>query len=117
MSASCSSRVRFEVITTAGGVGGRDRPELGDRHREVREHLEQERLELVVGPVELVDQEHRPRPAAQRPQQRPLEQEVGAVQLADPVARVELAGLERPRVQQLPRVVPLVERLAASIPS
>ena len=35
------------------------RAELGDRHRRVGEHLEQERLELVVGAVDLVDQQHR----------------------------------------------------------
>ena len=33
--ASCTSRVRLEVRTTSGGVGRRDRAELGDRHRSV----------------------------------------------------------------------------------
>ena len=42
-----------------GRLVGGDRPELGHGDREVGEHLEQERLELVVGPVELVDQQHR----------------------------------------------------------
>ena len=41
-----------------GGVVGGDRAELGHRDREVGEHLEQERLELVVGTVELVDEQH-----------------------------------------------------------
>ena len=58
MSASCSSRVRFEVSTTAGRRLARDRPDLGDRDLEVGEDLEQERLELVVGAVDLVDQQH-----------------------------------------------------------
>ena len=58
MSASCSSRVRLEVRITTGRRRGADRPELGDRYREVRQELEQERLELVVGAVDLVDQQH-----------------------------------------------------------
>ena len=67
MSASCSSRVRFEVRNTIGRRARRDRPQLGDRDREVGQELEQERLELVVGPVDLVDQQHdrlRPGPAS-----------------------------------------------------
>ena len=38
---------------------GSERPELGDRHRVVGQDLEQERLEFVVGPVDLVDDQHR----------------------------------------------------------
>ena len=54
----------------AGAVGGDDhdrrlrgldRAELRDGHLEVGQHLEQERLERLVGAVELVDQEHRRR--------------------------------------------------------
>ena len=52
---------------------GRDRPQLGNRDGEVGEHLEQERLELVVGAVELVDEEHGVRARADRLEQRPLE--------------------------------------------
>ena len=95
-----------------GRLRGGDRPELGHGDGEVGEHLEQERLELVVGAVELVDQQHR---AARRPRiarsSGRSSRNSGAVELADPLARVELARLERPRVEQLPRVVPLVERL------
>ena len=56
------------VVDLTGPVGGQDhdgrdrrphRAELGDRHLVGREHLEQERLELVVGPVDLVDEQHR----------------------------------------------------------
>ena len=36
----------------------RDRADLGDRDLEVGEQLEQERLELAVGAVDLVDQQH-----------------------------------------------------------
>ena len=74
LSASCSSRVRLEVITTIGGVGGRDRPQLGDRDLEVAQELEQERLELRVRAVDLVDQQHARH--AQRAQQRALHQEL-----------------------------------------
>ena len=58
------------VVDVAGAVRGEhhDRrhlgpegPDLGHRHREVGQDLEQERLELVVGAVDLVDQEHRRR--------------------------------------------------------
>ena len=97
------------VVQLAGAVGGEhddrrgrrgDRAELGDRHLVGREHLEQERLELVVGPVDLVDEQHR-RALAQGPQHRPGEQEplveqrlLRAVGVASP--RRPPAGLERP---------------------
>ena len=90
-------------------LGGRDRPELRHRDAEVRQHLEQERLELVVGAVELVDQQHRARAGADRAQQRPLDQELRPVQLRHVLAH--LARLQRARVQELARVVPLVQRL------
>ena len=54
----------------------RDRAELGDRDREVGEELEQERLELVVGAVDLVDQQHRRTVVLERLQQRPPDQEL-----------------------------------------
>ena len=45
------------------------------------EHLQQEGLELVVGAVDLVDQQHGARPGAQRVQQGPLQQELRPVQV------------------------------------
>ena len=54
--------------------GRRDRAELGDRDLEVGQQLQQEGLELLVGAVDLVDQQHRRLVAADRGQQRPLEQ-------------------------------------------
>ena len=110
--ASCSSRVRFDVITTAGGVMRAHRADLGDRDREVGEHLEQERLELVVGAVELVDQEHRAGALANRLKQRPLDEELLAEELGGPPLRIGRAVLDRASVQQLAGVVPLVQRLA-----
>ena len=76
------------VVQLAGAVGGEhdDRrgrgphgAELGDRDLVGREHLEQERLELVVGPVDLVDQQHR-RALLERLQHRAGEQEARVVQ-------------------------------------
>ena len=56
-----------------------ERAELGHGDRVVGEDLEQERLELVVGAVDLVDEQHRRRHRAERvglvgdgPQQRAL---------------------------------------------
>ena len=73
-----------QVARAVGGehddrrVRGPDRAELRDRHRRLGEQLEQERLEVVVGAVDLVDQQHRrPRPGVlERAQQRPADQVV-----------------------------------------
>ncbi len=56
---------------------GLDRAKLGDRHLEIGQHFEQERLERLVAAVEFVDQQHRRagRVRLQRLQQRPLDQE------------------------------------------
>ena len=64
-------------------VGGGDRAELGNRHGGLGQQLEQERLEVVVGAVDLVDQQHGgPRAGMlERPQQRAPDQVVGAEQL------------------------------------
>ena len=86
-------------------AAGADRAELGDRDLEVGEHLEQERLELLVGAVDLVDQEHDRLVGVDRLEQRPADQELGAEQLVlrdGPLLR----GAD---VQQLARVVPLVD--------
>ena len=91
--------------------------ELGHRDRPVGEDLEQERLELVVGPVDLVDEQHR------RHRRRRARARAAAAAHEEPLG-VELvlvdlgaARLDRPQVQQLARVVPLVDGLGASMPS
>ena len=86
-------------------AAGADRAELGDRDLEVREHLEQERLELLVGAVDLVDQEHDRLVGVDRLEQRPANQELGPEQLVLGDGAL-LGGAD---VQQLPRVVPLVD--------
>ena len=84
-----------------------DRAELGDRDLEVREHLEQEGLELLVGAVDLVDQEHDRLVPVDRLEERPADEVLGPEELllAD---RPLLRGAD---VQQLARVVPLVDRV------
>ena len=113
------------VVEVAGAVGGEDddrrvrrgdRAELGDRHARLREQLEQERLEVVVGAVDLVDQQHR-RPRAgmlERAQERPPDQVVGAEQVL--LAQRRAARVGEPDAEQLARVVPLVERLGGVDP-
>ena len=77
----------------------------------VRQQLEQERLEVVVGAVDLVDQQHRgPRAGVlERAQQRPPDEVVRAEQLL--LAQRRAARVGEPDAQQLTRVVPLVQRL------
>ena len=104
------------VVQLARAVGGQhdqrpvrggDRPQLRDRDREVGQELEQERLELVVGAVDLVDQQHRRAAVVlERLQQRPAQQELRPEQLARRRAR-----LGRPDRQQLALVVPVVDRV------
>ena len=88
-----------------------DRAELGDRHLEVGEHLEQQRFGLDLDAVDLVDQQHDRLVGTDRLEQRPGEQErlgedVGLDRL--PVALVLAVGLD---AQQLLLVVPLVDGL------
>ena len=61
-------------------VGRPDRADLGDRHCGVGEQLEQERLEVVIRAVDLVDQQDgRPRAGVlERAEQRTANQVVGA---------------------------------------
>ena len=64
----------FEVSTTRGIEVALMVPSSGIDDLEVRQQLEQERLELLVGAVDLVDQQHRRFRAADRGEQRPLQQ-------------------------------------------
>jgi hypothetical protein len=89
-----------------------DRAELGDRHLEVGQHLEQIGLERLVGAVELVDQQDR-RALGMRLQR--LEQAGGSGN-ARRRCRCELAAvmhalrLGQADLDHLARVVPLVDR-------
>ncbi len=86
------------------------RLDLGDGHLEVRQQLEQIRLELLVGAVELVDEQHRS-PASGGGLDG-LEQRAGN----EVVPRHDVADLGMPTCRlgepdrhHLPGVVPLVE--------
>ena len=87
-----------------------DAAELGDRDLEVGEHLQQHRLELLVGLVDLVDQQHDRLLGCDRGHQRPREQELLAEDVVLHLAPAGLAGLGLD-AQQLLAVVPLVQRL------
>ena len=52
------SRELLEVSTTSGMLRALRVPELRDRHLKIAEDLQQERLELRVGLVDLVDEQH-----------------------------------------------------------
>src|SRR5262252_1002449 len=107
-------------------VVGPHRAELGHRHLEVREHLEQERLELRLGLVDLVDEQHDGLLGLDRRQKRPRrkkpireERVLLAGDLGDRVGQRRRVGDELAdalaqelRVEQLLGVFPLVERLA-----
>ena len=83
-------------------------PSSGNRDLEVRQQFEQERLELVVGAVDLVDQQHRRRGAADRGQQRPFQQVFFRKDLVlDGVGLVAAMRLDR---QQLALVIPFIQR-------
>ena len=85
-----------------------NRPQFGDRNLKVGQQFEQERLELVVGAVDFVDQQHRRLVAADRRQQWPLQQVFFRENLIlDGVGILAAMGLDR---QQLALVVPFIER-------
>ena len=103
-------------------VNGAD---LRDRHLVVGQDLQQERLELLVRLVDLVDQQHRAARLLQRAQQRPRLQEL--LREEDVAERVQLVqrggqGVGRPQhvadlvlqdlgVEKLLAVFPLIQRL------
>src|SRR5213080_4215658 len=87
-----------------------DAPELGDRDLEVAEHLEQQRLELLVGLVDLVDQQDDRLLGGDGGHQRAGEQELLAEDVLVDVLPAGGLGLGLD-AQQLLAVVPLVQRL------
>jgi hypothetical protein len=91
------------------GLAGRlDRAELGNGDLEVREHLEQQALDLDVGLVGLVDEQNRRLGLPDRGQQRAGEQELlGEDVVVGFFPRLLTGGLD---AQQLLAVVPLIER-------
>ena len=109
------------VVDLTRAVGGEDHArrmlgpdgaDLRDGHREVGEDLQEEGLELLVGAVDLVDEQDRRAAfvSLQCLQQGPLEEEariedVVGVRVGELALRLQQADL-----QHLARVVPLVDR-------
>src|SRR5439155_23099024 len=97
-------------------LDGPDGAELGNRHLKLGEELEQEALEFLVCTIDFVDQEHRRPPAdtLEGPQQRTLDEEVLAENLPPSLTPVDhVCCLEHPQLDNLSRVVPLVDRVVA----
>ena len=86
-----------------------DRAYLRDRHARVREQLEQERLEVVVGSVDLVDEQHRRSRAGvlERAQERAADEVVRPEELLLPERRLRESAS---RMLRSWRIVPLVQR-------
>ncbi len=97
LTASCRSRVRFEVSTMIGGWVATIVPISGIVTRGLGQQLEQERLEVVVGAVDLVDQQHRRTRAGvlERLQQRPPDQVLRPEQIVLARASVRSASASR----------------------
>ena len=110
MSASVSSRVLFEVSNTTGLGVRLDPAELGIEIWKSREQLEQHRLELLVGLVDLVDQQDDGLRRGDRRHQRSGEQELLAEDVVLDVLPAGAVGLGLDP-QQLLAVVPLVQGL------
>src|SRR5690606_28758128 len=90
---------------------GTDGPDLRDGDLEVREDLQQECLEFLVGAIDLVDQQYRRtlRVMLDRLQQGTLEQELVAEDVAADVFAVDAACLLQADLEHLAQVVPLVQ--------
>ena len=87
-----------------------DRAEFGDGDRRLGEQLEQERLELVVGTIDLVDQQHRRARAGvlDRAQQRTRHQILGPEEIG--LAQLVLGCFRNSDRKQLTWVIPFVQR-------
>src|SRR2546428_2076998 len=90
-----------------------DGADLRNRDLEVGEQLEQERLELLIGTVDLIDQEHRRSGVVviDGVQQRTPQQELRAEDLALGGPAV-LALPQQPNMQKLARIIPLVDGMS-----
>ena len=102
--------MRLEVKTTAGGWVAAIVP-ISGTVRAFAQQLEEEGLEVVVGAIELVDQQDRGAwpGVLERTQQRAADEVLGREEpfLADLLA----ARLGQADAQELARIVPLVQRL------
>ena len=90
---------------------GADGADLGDAHLHLRQQLQQERLKLLVGLVDLVNEQHHGLLRADGFQQRPLQEILVAEEGAGQLLRVLAVHLHLDG-EQLLLVVPLVQGLA-----
>lgn len=90
---------------------GVKRTEFGNRHRRFTEEFEEQRFELVIGPVDLVDQQHRDHRSlvTNAREDRAFLQELLGEQVR--VVDRRVARLREADGEQLTLVVPLVESL------
>jgi hypothetical protein len=95
-------------------LAGPDGAEFGNGDLELGQQLEEIPFELFVRAVDLVDQEHGRARARRidRLQQRPFDQEGFAVQIPPQLILIDrAAGFPYPQLENLPRVVPFVDRV------
>src|SRR3569833_317775 len=90
-----------EIALAVGGqdhgrwLGGRDAAELGNRYLEVGEDFEQQRLELGIRFVDLIDQEHAALRLEQRLQQRPRLDEFAREEHVTEIMQLVERGMQR----------------------
>lgn len=80
----------------------------------IREQFQQERLKLLVGAIQLVDEQHRftAGAAIDGLEQRPLEQKLGAEQIVLRGLEFQMTcGFHQTDLQHLAAIVPLVDRV------
>ena len=100
----------FEVSTTRGIEMALNGAELRNADLEIGQQLQQERLEFLVGAIDLVDQQHRRLFAPDRGEQRSLQQ----IALGEDVLLDRVGVLAHPFArldgEQLALIVPFVQR-------
>ena len=100
----------FEVSTTRGIEIGLDGAELGNADLKVGKELQQKRLELLVGAVHFVDQQHRRRGAADGGKQRPFEKILLRENMLLDRVGIFADAFARFYREQLALIIPLVKR-------
>src|SRR5262245_60691922 len=105
--------IRCEDDERSGGRA--QRPELWNRDLEFRQQFQQKPFELLVSAIDFVNQQNRGASARgiDGLQQRALDQECFAVEFTVRARAIErVRGIENPELQQLTRIIPLVQGMA-----
>ena len=102
----CSIACQNDTGRSLGPYGA----DLRNAHGKVAEHLQQERLELLVGPIDLIDQQHRGdcAPVLERPQQRTPNEKFLAEDVSGGGGLGFSPRFQQPDLHHLSRVVPLI---------